>query len=225
MDEFTNDPDLFPHLGALVTPNAANSLTHIFSWCCPWAADAGCYPSDRFNRDAYLRLLRRVNASRGRPEFVVVPDQVGSHESTAYLFERWLVKLARERLLDLPLAFVLQDGITGPEDVPWGDIEAVFVGGTTGFKEDEVGLLGVVEEAKARGKWVHLGRVNGRRRLWLALAMDCDSVDGSSLSRFPRTWIPKFVADVKGLEWEAAREWSLVRSMEEEAGRLGGAAA
>ena len=55
------------------------------------------------------------------------------------------------------------------------------------------------------GKWCHLGRVNGRSRLRLALHNDVDSVDGSSLSRFPKTWIPKFIKDCVDLEQEADR--------------------
>jgi hypothetical protein len=65
----------------------------------------------------------------------------------------------------------------------------------------------------ARGKHVHLGRVNGRSRLRLALRSGCDSVDGSSLSRFPRTWIPKFVTDLKGLEQEVALDQALLREL------------
>lgn len=47
--------------------------------------------------------------------------------------------------------------------------------------------------------------MNGRKRLRLALMANVDSVDGSSLSRFPRTWVARFARDIKELEQEAAR--------------------
>jgi len=86
--------------------------------------------------------------------------------------------------------------------IPWGQIEALFVGGSDDFKEDMLVTCDILPQAKARGKWVHLGRCNSRSRLRLALRSDCDSVDGSSLSMFPRTWIPKFVGWIKELQQE-----------------------
>jgi thermostable 8-oxoguanine DNA glycosylase len=77
----------------------------------------------------------------------------------------------------------------------------VFVGGTDTFKDAWTCRLAAA--AKARGKHCHVGRVNGRRRLRLATQAGCDSVDGSSLSRFPRTWIPKFVDDCRQLQSES----------------------
>ena len=38
-------------------------------------------------------------------------------------------------------------------------------------------------EARRRGKWVHMGRVNGLRRLRIALDFGVDTVDGTSLTR------------------------------------------
>jgi hypothetical protein len=168
----------------------------------PYVVDNSAFNVARFNANCYLSLLRKVAACPVRPLFVTVPDQVGNHKCTSYLFDRWLKRLVRERLLDLPLAFVLQDGCRYSEDVPWDFIEAVFIGGTDDFKEDVRVTCDIIPEAKARGKFVHLGRCNSRSRLRLALRSGCDSVDGSSLSMFPRTWIPKFVRWCKELEQE-----------------------
>jgi hypothetical protein len=38
-----------------------------------------------------------------------------------------------------------------------------------------------VRDARRRGKWVHMGRVNGLRRLRIALDFGVDSVDGTFL--------------------------------------------
>src|SRR5262249_55776038 len=88
------------------------------------------------------------------------------------------------------------------DDIPWHVIDAIFIGGTDDFKDDLVVTCDIIPEAKRRGKLVHLGRVNTRGRLRLAISAGCDSVDGSSLSMFPRTWIPRFVAWCRELEQE-----------------------
>ena len=72
------------------------------------------------------------------------------------------------------------------------------------LKDDMFVLNDLIPAAKEKGKWLHMGRVNGRRRLRVAVHSGCDSVDGSSLSRFPRTWIPPLVAMARELEQEAA---------------------
>lgn len=80
--------------------------------------------------------------------------------------------------------------------MPWDDIVALFIGGTTEWKESsEVGHLCV--EAKRRGKWVHAGRVNTKRRATRFMDVGADSMDGSSLSRFPDRWIPWFMQHVE----------------------------
>jgi hypothetical protein len=40
-----------------------------------------------------------------------------------------------------------------------------------------------------RGLWIHMGRVNTKRRLSYAYRIGCDSVDGSQWSRWSDTWI------------------------------------
>jgi hypothetical protein len=54
-----------------------------------------------------------------------------------------------------------------------------------------------MHEAKRRGKWVHVGRVNSRERVRWCVANGADSVDGSGFSYHPDTNIPK------GLDWIA----------------------
>ena len=95
----------------------------------------------------------------------------------------------------LPAALVLQDGIPGPEAVPWDQIEAVFVGGSTEFKLGELARE-IVGEATARGKWIHVGRVNSLRRIAYAKSIGANSIDGSSFSKFGDVQIPKALAAV-----------------------------
>jgi hypothetical protein len=89
-------------------------------------------------------------------------------------------------------AFVLQDGIE-PEVIPWATMGALFIGGSTTFKESAA-VRTYCGVAKAKGLWVHWGRVNGKRRYELAVKAGADSIDGTGFSMFPDTNIP-LVAD------------------------------
>ena len=80
------------------------------------------------------------------------------------------------------MAFVAQDGVS-VDTVPWESISAVFIGGTTGFKLGPMAVA-VASEARRRGKWVHVGRVNSRKRARFAMDIGADSIDGSQFSWF-----------------------------------------
>lgn len=73
--------------------------------------------------------------------------------------------------------------------------KAWLIGGSTSWKLSAA-AAGIVNEAKHRGKWVHMGRVNSRRRVLYAKSIGCDSVDGTVL-RFDPARITKV------LEWVA----------------------
>lgn len=138
----------------------------------PWALDNGCFA--RFERDAWLRMLDEAEANP--PKFVTLPDIVGCARRTLDLFECFKL-----RTVGLPRALVLQDGIAN-HPIPYGELAAVFVGGTDRFKiSDEA--RNACRAAKMLGLWVHVGRVNtaARVRDWIGLA---DSIDGSGISRF-----------------------------------------
>src|SRR5205823_6752489 len=95
----------------------------------------------------------------------------------------------------LPVALVGQDGAEALE-LPWGRFDALFLGGSTGWKLGP-GAAALAREAKRRGLWVHMGRCNTRQRFRHAFALGCDSVDGSGFSRWPDQRIPA------ALEWLA----------------------
>ena len=85
-------------------------------------------------------------------------------------------------------ALVAQDGLRA-SNVPWSEVGAIFIGGSTRYKLD-LPAAEIVAEANRRGIWAHVGRVNSSRRISYAAAIGCDSVDGSGFSRFPRTHLP-----------------------------------
>lgn len=141
----------------------------------PWAVDNGGY--EKLDTPALMALLAR---ERGRQEdclFVAVPDVVGSARRTLEVFERW-----KPRLAGWKLALVCQDG---QEDLPlpWDDIAAVFIGGSTNWKCGPHATA-IVRAAKALDKWVHVGRVNAPGRYDHFAKLGADSCDGTGIARY-----------------------------------------
>lgn len=128
-------------------------------------------------------------------KFVTVPDVVGDHHGTMALFRAWLPALRKR---DLPVAFVAQDGVSDAT-VPWGDIDALFIGGTTRWKEGQTAAR-LIRSAKLRDKWVHVGRANSDRRIVYMHALGADSFDGTKYSMWPDTHIPKTLRLLAGLD-------------------------
>ncbi len=163
-----------PHLGHILTPGNSN-LGSFLTTGLPWAANNGCWGG--LDVLAFRRMLVAVT---GKPRclFVVCPDVVADARATLALFGEWA---ALVRTTGHPLAFVGQDGA---EDagVPWGEIDAYFVGGSTAWKMSRASIS-LMAEARSRGKHVHVGRVNTQRRLRWAYDCGADSVDGSIFSR------------------------------------------
>ena len=99
-----------------------------------------------------------LDAYRVTPVFVCLPDVVGDAARTLDLFDAFMP--ATETL---PRALVIQDGIENFR-IPWDDIDAVFIGGTTEFKKS-IQAINVCKVAKILGKWIHVGRVNTTQRI------------------------------------------------------------
>jgi hypothetical protein len=147
----------------------------------PWAVDNGRFSRPEQYIDAgYLAWLRTL-PYQDRCLFATAPDVVGDAAAT---LELSLPMLPRIRALGLPAAFVGQDGLT-IDTTPWDAFDALFIGGTTEWKLSEVAYQ-LAAEAKRRGKWTHMGRVNSWRRFRAAAAAGYDSADGTYL-RFDPT--------------------------------------
>ncbi len=176
-------------IGHLIVPRQWNDPAKL-DLSVPWAMDNGAFTG--FDEGAYMRMLERYQAYQGyQCKFVTSPDVVGDAAAT---LERWDFWSRLLRGLGWVPAFVAQDGLT-PERMPnlKDGRGALFIGGTTEFKESHY-VRGLCGYAKARGIWVHWGRVNGKRRYELALKAGADSIDGSGFSMFPDTNIPKVAA-------------------------------
>lgn len=83
--------------------------------------------------------------------------------------------------------------------VPWDEFEVLFIDGSTEWKIGPVAQR-LSAEAKARGKGVHMGRVNSRRRLGVAEWFGCDSADGTFLAFGPETNLPKLLTWISELD-------------------------
>jgi len=173
-----------PNLGRLVTPRHFCSLPEHEGW--PWAADNDCFQG--LHPGAYFAMLDALVGARGHCLFVTVPDVVADAQATAKLFEVWWRALARR---GLPAALVAQDGLEHLDrwlSIVWPRIDALFIGGSTEWKLGP-GAEALVREAKDRGKWVHMGRVNSARRIRYAASIGCDSIDGTKWVRRRDTYL------------------------------------
>lgn len=167
-----------PNVGWLVTPPRCNIPAGTTR---PFAADNGCYARGPLlpNTTAYNHLQQVL---RSHPGCLFLPanDVVGDWQSTITAFHEGGRDLVRS--LNVPVAIVLQDGAS-ETSVPWSQIDAVFIGGTTNWKLSAGPLI---VAAKRRGLWVHVGRVNSFKRILWAASLGVDSVDGTHLAFGPK---------------------------------------
>lgn len=175
-------------LGHLITPRSGNDLRVIAATGRPWAFDNGCFTG--LDTPRLLRLLSQVatvqrDPTLRRPWWGVVPDVLGDAVTTLELWHEWLPVYRDYRI---PPAFVAQDDAE-QTDIPWHELACLFIGGSTAYKESHA-VQALIAEATQRGTWVHVGRVNTFRRLALFSGTGVHSVDGTTFSMFPDTYIP-----------------------------------
>lgn len=162
------------HCEQLITPLTAFCRQYETRKFC---IDNGAFGDEGFQAKAFLNLLARENHARHLCRFVVVPDVVGDARRTLEVFDHW-----KYQLTGWPLALAAQDGIEHLT-IPWRQIAAVFIGGTTAFKLGDKAKA-VIRAAQAMGKWVHVGRVNTPGRFEYFESLGVDSIDGTGLSRY-----------------------------------------
>lgn len=171
-------------LGFIDTPAQGNHRPDGVMWC----ADNGCF-SDKWDETKWWAFLV-ANAHRADScAFAVAPDVVGDAWRSHLRSYPWLAKI---RALGYPVAYVAQDGLES-HPIPWHDFDVLFIGGTTEWKLGRH-ARDIAAEAKARGKWVHMGRVNSEKRWRYARAIGCDSVDGTYLKHGPNVLLPNLLA-------------------------------
>jgi hypothetical protein len=152
----------------------------------PWAADNGCFKG--LDKCAWLRMLAKIVDKEGCM-WVVAPDSLGKYGETERLWHIWRPALAE---LGFKVAYVAQDGCKGLPVMA----DALFIGGSDEFKYSN-DVKDLVSYAKLRNLPAHMGRVNTMERLEYATRIDCTSVDGSGMSKYAETYLPKFVGWLK----------------------------
>ena len=124
-------------------------------------------------------------------------DLPGHQLGRRHELERSAPWLPRIRALGLPAALVAQDGLEELE-VPWDTFDVLFIGGSDAFKLGPAAAQ-LVAEAKARGKRVHMGRVNSWKRMSYADAIGCDTADGTYIGFGPAKNTPKVIGWMRRL--------------------------
>jgi hypothetical protein len=154
-----------------------------------YAADNGCF-TGRWRADHWERWLSGLSPNRCL--FAVAPDVYPDARAS---LGRGLEYVELVRSLGFPVAIVAQNQAEELE-WPWEEFDALFIGGTmTGkprheWKESDA-AASLVAEARRRGKWVHMGRVNGWPRMRRAEAMGCHSCDGTTIKYAPFLNVPR----------------------------------
>ena len=144
-------PDGFA--GVLVTP-ATKGVPISVKNGAAWAADNQVFTKG-FSAERYFPWLEKMTPYRNQCLFLVIPDVVGNAVAT---LDEWEWSKGWWEL-GWDLAFVAQDG---QESLPLPiDYDVLFIGGTTEWKESQ-GAIDCIQRAK--GKRIHIGRVNNWRR-------------------------------------------------------------
>jgi hypothetical protein len=174
-------------VGLLLTPFSQRNASDR-NWI--WAADNGCF-SSRWDYKTWITWLR----GKQNPEealFAVVPDSICNAVETREKWDNYFTSVSE---LGFKPGFVLQDNATDNQ-IPWDQLECLFIGGSTEYKLSEDARLHVAK-AKSMGKWVHMGRVNSKKRIEIAVQWGCDSVDGTFLAFGPDKNTPKLIKMVE----------------------------
>lgn len=176
-------------LGRLVVPKDWARVDETHASGIRWAADNGAFSG--LDEAAWLRMIDGIRGVDGCL-FATVPDCVGDAAATAVLWDQWSPLVINA---GLPAAWVAQDG-SNEEDIPI-TASAVFIGGSTEFKFSQAAQQ-ISKTAKARGMWVHVGRVNTMRRLRYCQSIGADSVDGTKWNRFKDAYLHQALSFLSG---------------------------
>lgn len=168
-----------------------------------WMCDNNAFTND-FSAVHWLDMLIANRKFKSTCLGIPIPDKVGDCLETLRLFGLYH-QIVKDN--GYPVALVSQNGLT-PMMTPWDYFDVLFIGGDDDHKlGSEAAIL--IAEAKARGKWVHVGRVNSEERIrnfWMV-----DSVDGSGLIRDAgQSRGKRFSEYERGIQYANARKSGLI---------------
>ena len=165
-------------IGQLITP-----LTGFKRWAETFAIDNGAFT--RFNAKGFRSILEREQAVSNQCLFVCCPDIVGNARRTLEIYSRKYKFIPAS----WKAALVAQDGLEDLE-VPWHDLECLFIGGKDPWKDSQC-AKDLVRTAKILGKHVHVGRVNSVERYRMFAELGADTCDGSGIARYINVKMPE----------------------------------
>lgn len=129
---------------------------------------------------------RSVDAIGGLADWIVLPDVVCGGPASLDLSLSWLPRLEH---LGVLLLLPVQDGMEIEQIRPLiGPQVGLFVGGSTAWKEATMATWAAL--AREQRAYVHVGRVNTRRRIALCVSAGVDSFDGTSATVYARNARP-----------------------------------
>jgi len=131
-----------------------------------WCGDVPVWGTIGFEPYTWLPWIKGMDRYRDTCIFLTCPDVVGDAKATLTHYDYW-----RPYLNGWPVAFVAQDGMENlefPDPAKW---DALFIGGSTGWKESQAAVE-CIKRAQALGKHIHIGRVNWGRRYRMFLVLD-----------------------------------------------------
>lgn len=199
--DFEGMPDWIGHLCTPLSPKLSRTAKTIR----PYAIDNGCYASKvPFNLEKYLSFVSNLMTVAKRPPlFTAAPDIVADHIGTWRLAESVLPRL---RAIGALPALVCQDGLT-VDEMPWDAIDAIFIGGTTRWKMGHE-VVKICHEARLRGAWIHVGRVNLSTRIRHCHEILCaDSIDGNMAAMNPSKFQQQ-LRSIQGLHYKRLPLWT-----------------
>lgn len=164
----------------LLTPDASALPA---GWDGGYALDNGAWGAHQRGARCDVQRFAALLAARGAAsDWVVAPDVVGDGAASWALTQAWLASC----LSRAPRVLIaVQDGMT-PATIRarLGERVGIFVGGSTGWKLAMLAQWGAL--AAQTGCWLHVARVNTRRRLDAAMAVGATSFDGNGAMLFAK---------------------------------------
>lgn len=156
-------------LGWLMGPSSYKPPRHGVAFALDNDAFKAFRDKTAYDFDAWFRFLDKVSKSEIEPMWALVPDVVANREET---LEQWHKYSPSIKARGWHTALAVQDGMDELDVLPLLP-DVVFVGGTTEWKWKTAHLW-----CKEMSR-VHVGRVNGKKRLWHCQNIGAESCDGS----------------------------------------------
>ena len=166
-------------LGCMISPNGWREVPQ------PYAIDNGrfsaCTNDKEWSKDDFRTLCDKAASNKNKPIFITVPDVVGDAKKTKKEWGYWTRPQSWLHSYEIPLAFVMQDGMT-LDDIP-PNADWVFVGGSQKWKRSNIYKICNGGKRYKNYPKVHIGGINSARRLWICHKAGAKSVDGTGWCR------------------------------------------